>query len=174
MLAVLGRRQILAEDSAHEAGQAARKETETMDLRGLRRTSDDSVAGAVRMALGALFLMTGVMKLAVPMLTETFQGQLAAAGIPMIWLAERFVPLVEIAAGLALMVGALTRVASLVIIAIMCVAAYVHLVVADPAMFPLQPHKPVVPLTVIVLALFLVWKGGGRGSVDLRDVPRDG
>lgn len=145
-----------------------------MDVRDLRRTSDDSVAGAIRMALGALFLMTGVMKLAVPMLAEAFSGQLVAAGIPLIWMAKRAVPLLEIGAGLALLVGAFTRVVALIIIGIMSVAVYVHLVVDDPSMFPLQPNEPVVPLAVIAMAGYLVWRGGGSGSVDLRDVPRTG
>ena len=126
------------------------------------------------MALGTLFLMTGVMKLAVPTLAEAFSGQLVAAGIPVIWLVKWAVPLVEIGAGLTLLVGAFTRVAALVIIAIMAAAVYVHLVVDDAAMFPLQPNEPVVPLVVMVMAAYLLWRGGGRGSVDLRDVPRAG
>jgi putative oxidoreductase len=142
-----------------------------MDVRDVRRTTDDSVAGAIRMALGALFLMTGVMKLAVPILAEAFSEQLVASGIPMIGLVKWIVPVVEIGAGLAMMVGAFTRVVALIIIGIMAVASYVHLVVDDPAMFPLQPHEPVVPVVVILMAVYLLWRGGGRGSVDLRDVP---
>jgi uncharacterized membrane protein YphA (DoxX/SURF4 family) len=126
------------------------------------------------MALGALFLMTGVMKLAVPMLGEAFSGQLVASGIPMVWLMKWVVPIVEITAGLALLVGAFARVVAFVIIGIMSVAAYVHLVVDDPAMFPLQPNEPVVPLAVMAMAAYLVWRGGGSGSVDLRDCPRGG
>jgi putative oxidoreductase len=145
-----------------------------VDVRDVRRTSDDSFAGAIRMALGALFLMTGVMKLAVPMLVEAFSGQLVASGIPMIWLMVWVVPIVEIAAGLALLIGAFTRVVALVIMGIMAVAAYVHMVVDDPSMFPLQPNEPVVPLTVMAMAAYLLWRGGGSGSVDLRDVPRTG
>jgi len=143
-----------------------------MDVQDLRRTGDDSLAGAVRMALGVLFLMTGVMKLAVPMLGEAFHGQLAAAGIPAIGLMKWFVPLVEIGAGLALLIGAFTRIVALVIIGIMAVAAYVHLVVEDPGLFPLAPNEPVVPVAVMAMAAYLVWRGGGSGSVDFRDVPR--
>jgi len=145
-----------------------------MDVRDLRRTSDDSFAGAIRMALGVLFLMTGVMKLAVPMLADAFSGQLVASGIPMIWLAVWAVPIIEIGAGLVLLIGAFTRVVALVIMGIMSVAAYVHMVVDDPSMFPLQPNEPVVPLVVMAMATYLVWRGGGSGSIDLRDVPRTG
>ncbi len=145
-----------------------------MDVRDQRRTSDDSFAGAIRMALGVLFLMTGVMKLAVPMLADAFSGQLVASGIPMIWLAVWAVPIIEIGAGLVLLIGAFTRVVAVVIMGIMSVAAYVHMVVDDPSMFPLQPNEPVVPLVVMAMATYLVWRGGGSGSIDLRDVPRTG
>jgi putative oxidoreductase len=124
------------------------------------------------MALGALFLMTGVMKLAVPMLSEAFSAQLVAGGIPLIGIMRWLVPLVEIGAGLALLVGAFTRIVALVIIFVMSIASYVHVVADDPEVFPLQPQEPVVPLAVIVMAVYLVWRGGGSGSVDLRDVPR--
>jgi uncharacterized membrane protein YphA (DoxX/SURF4 family) len=143
-----------------------------MDVQDLRRTSDDSLAGAIRMALGALFLMTGVMKLAVPTLSDAFSAQLAAAGIPLISLWMWAVPIVEIAAGLALLVGAYTRLVAILLMFVMSVAAYVHPVVDDPAAFPPGPSEPVVPLAVVVMAAYLVWRGGGSGSVDLRDVPR--
>ena len=145
-----------------------------MDLQDVRRTRDDSVAGAIRMALGALFLMTGVMKLAVPMIGDAFLGQLASAHIPMIGFFRWAVPLVEIASGLALMIGVVTRIVALVIIVVMTVAIYVHAVADDPALFPFQPHEPVVPIAVILMALFLLWRGGGSASVDLRDVPPAG
>jgi uncharacterized membrane protein YphA (DoxX/SURF4 family) len=145
-----------------------------MDVRNLRQTTDDSFAGAIRMALGALFLLTGVMKLAVPVQAEAFAGQLMAARIPLAGVAQWAEPAVEIVAGLALLVGTYTRVVAAVIMGIMSVAAYVHLVVDDPSLFPLQPNEPVVPLTVMVMAAYLVWRGAGSGSVDLRDLPRTG
>lgn len=123
------------------------------------------------MALGALFLMTGVMELGVPLIAESFEGQLAAAGIPLMEAFRWVVPILEIGAGLALLVGIVTRLVALVIIAIMLVATYVHLVADDPALFPLQPSEPVVPIAVILMAIYLLWRGGGSASVDLRDVP---
>jgi uncharacterized membrane protein YphA (DoxX/SURF4 family) len=126
------------------------------------------------MALGALFLMTGVMELGVPLIAEAFEGQLAAAGIPLMGVFRWVVPIVEIGAGLALLVGIVTRIVALVVIAVMAVAVYVHLVVNDPALFPLQPAEPVVPIAVMMMAAYLVWRGGGSASVDLRDVPPRG
>ena len=43
--------------------------------------------------------------------------------------------------GVALLVGFYTRIAILLVLIIMAVATYVHLVVHDPALFPLQPAE---------------------------------
>jgi hypothetical protein len=58
--------------------------------------------------------------------------------------------------------------AGLVALAIMVVATYVHIIVDDPALFPLQPSAPVVPLGVIVLVAYVIWKGAGSWSLDLK------
>jgi hypothetical protein len=52
--------------------------------------------------------------------------------------------------------------------AMMAVATYVHVVVNDPALFPLQPSAPVIPVTVIVLTAYVVWRGAGAWSLDLK------
>ena len=49
----------------------------------IRKTSDDKLAGSIRLALALLFLMTGAMKVLVPVLAEAWSGQLQAAQIPM-------------------------------------------------------------------------------------------
>ena len=51
----------------------------------------------------------------------------------------------------------------------MAVAAYVHVVANDPALFPLQPVEPVGPVMLLLMLLYLVWRGGGAWSVDLVD-----
>ena len=135
---------------------------------GLRHTSDNKLAGGLRIFLGLLFVMTGVMKLVVPMLAEAWSGQLLAAQLPLYELNVRLVPFIEIAVGAALLIGAYTRFAGVVVIGIMVVATYVHVVVDDPSLFPLQPSEPVIPLIVIAMSAYLIWKGGGAGSLDLR------
>ena len=67
-----------------------------------------------------------------------------------------------------LALGFYVRPASLVVIGIMLVASNVHLVVHDPAFFPLQPAKPIIPGVVIVMSLFLLWRGAGAWSLDLK------
>ena len=139
-----------------------------MEWQRVRRTQSDGVARGIRVALGALFVMTGAMKLVVPMLSVAWAGQLAAANIPLPEINRWVVPFVEIGVGVALLVGFYTRIATLLVLNIMVVATYVHLVVQDPALFPLQPAEPVIPAVVMILSVYLMVKGGGSGSLDLR------
>ncbi len=133
-----------------------------------RSTNEDELASMLRLMLGVLFVMTGAMKLVVPMLADAWSGQLLASGLPFITLARWVVPFVEIAVGVVLLAGTLVRLTSLVVIGIMLVATYVHLTVDDPSLFPLQPDEPIIPLIVIGMASYVLWKGGGSWSRDLK------
>ena len=139
-----------------------------MDLKRLRNTKPDRVARGIRLTLGILFVITGAMKLVVPMLATAWTGQLAAANIPFqevnVWL----VPIIEMGIGAALFVGFYTRIMSLLVLNIMIVATYVHIVVHDPSLFPLQPTKPIIPAVVVILSVYILLKGGGSGSLDLK------
>ena len=139
-----------------------------MNLNRVRRTQSDGPARGIRIVLGALFVMTGAMKLVVPMLAAAWAGQLAAANIPLAELNRWVVPLIEMGVGVALLVGFYARVATLLVLNIMVVATYVHLVVTDPALFPLQPAEPIIPAAVMILFIYVLLKGGGSGSLDLR------
>ncbi|MBW8005013.1 MAG: DoxX family protein [candidate division NC10 bacterium] len=139
-----------------------------MRIQGVRKTSDNKLAGIIRMLLGVLFLMTGAMKLLVPMLGEAWSGQILAAGLPLYSLTRWTVPFLEMFLGVVLLIGAFARVAVLVIMGIMVVATYVHLVVVDPSLFPLQPSEPIIPLIVIGLSAYILWRGAGAWSLDLR------
>ncbi len=112
--------------------------------------------------------MTGAMKLLIPMLAEAWSGQLLAANIPLHIVSRWTVPFLEMALGAVLMVGLFVRPAALVVIGIMVVATYVHLVVDDPSLFPLQPSEPIIPLMVIVMSVYVMWRGAGAWSLDLR------
>ena len=105
-----------------------------MTLQTIRKTKDDQIATAVRIALGLLFVMTGVMKLAVPALGAAFAGQLAAGNIPFAEIQRWVVPFIEVGVGGALLAGYYTRLATLLVLNIMVVAIYVHMMVDDPAL----------------------------------------
>ncbi len=139
-----------------------------MEWERVRSTQSDGVARGIRVVLGALFVMTGAMKLVVPMLAAAWAGQLAAANIPLPDLNRWVVPFIEMGVGVALLVGFYTRIATLLVLNIMAVATYVHLVVHNPALFPLQPTEPIIPAVVMILSVYVLVKGGGSGSLDLR------
>ena len=143
----------------------------------VRDTHSDRLAGVVRLTLGVLFVMTGAMKLVVPMLADAWSGQLLAANLPFYTLTRWTVPFVEMALGGMLLAGLFTRLASIAVIGIMTVATYTHLVVDDPTLFPLQPSEPIIPIVVIVMSVLVLWKGAGTWSMDLEATamqPRSG
>lgn len=142
-------------------------------LTKLRQTRASNSAAAIRILLGLLFLMTGVMKFAVPGLRTAFSGQLTAAGIPFHSLNMWVVPAAEIGVGVLFLLGFLSRLASLSAIVLMGVATYVHLVVDDPTLFPLQPEEPIIPAIAIALCLYILWIGSGSWSLNLRGKPSD-
>ena len=136
-------------------------------FRDIRQTTDDKLAGSIRLFLAVLFVLTGTMKLVVPMLADAWSGQLLASGLPFYELSRWSVPFVEILVGVVLGVGFFARPAAVVVIGIMAVATYVHVVVDDPSLFPLQPSEPVIPLAVIAMCVYLLWRGGGAWRKDL-------
>jgi len=134
----------------------------------LRKTSDNKSSGVIRIILGMIFFMTGVMKLFIPMFTEAWMGQLVYAGLPLITFNFWFVPIMETVLGILLLRGIYSRIASLAIIPIMLVAFYVHIAVDNPSLFPLQPELPVIPVIVIIMAVVILKIGGGSWSEDLK------
>ena len=139
----------------------------------VRDTRSDTLAGVLRLILGVLFVMTGAMKLVVPMLADAWSGQLLAANLPFYTLTRWTVPFIEMALGGMLLAGLFARPASVGVIGIMIVATYTHLVVDDPTLFPLQPSEPVIPIVVIVMSVLVVWKGAGAWSLDLAATPAE-
>ena len=137
------------------------------NLGDLRRTGDDRLGGTIRVFLGVLFVMTGAMQVLVPTLADAWSGQLLAAELPFYTLSRWSVPFVEMAVGAFLLVGTYARVAGTVVVGIMAVATYVHLVVDDPSLFPLQPSEPVIPVVVVGLTAYVLWRGAGAWSRDL-------
>jgi uncharacterized membrane protein YphA (DoxX/SURF4 family) len=137
-------------------------------LRRIRLTSPNKIAASCRLLLGFLFLSTGAMKFAIPSLRNAFSGQLTEAAIPLHSLNMWTVPLVEVAIGGMLLVGLFGRLASLAAIVMMTVAIYVHLVVHNPELFPLQPEAPIIPLAAILLCVYVFRVGSGAWSIDLR------
>ena len=118
--------------------------------------------------LGVLFVMTGVMKVAVPILGAAFAGQLAAANIPFQELNRMVIPFMEIGVGGALLVGFHARISTLLVVSMMFVETYVHLVVSEPSLFPLQSKEPIIPAVVLMMSAYILVRGAGSGSLYLK------
>ncbi len=125
----------------------------------------DAALGAARIFVGALILMTGVMKFTVPMLRDAWSGQLRLGRLPFYQATFWLLPVVEIAVGTLLVLGILTRPAAVVVLLMMLGATYVHIVVDDPSVFPLQPNAPIIPIVVLALTIFVLVGGAGDWSV---------
>lgn len=134
-------------------------------LQNISQTSDNKKARLTRLILGGMFVMTGLMKLVVPSLGTAFAGQLLAANIPFVPFNIWFVPIVETLVGLQLVMGKCSRLGALVVIGLMVVATYVHLVVDDPELFPLQPELPIIPIMVIAMSVYILVEGDGARSL---------
>ncbi len=132
----------------------------------LQKTTDDKLAGSIRLLLALLFLMTGAMKLLIPVLWDAWSGQLLAANLPFYTITRWTVPFLEIILGLLLAVGLFVRPAVGVVMGIMVAATYVHVVVDDPSLFPMQPSEPIMPLIVLAMSVYMLWRGAGAWSQD--------
>ena len=135
----------------------------------LRNTSSDKPALVLRLLLGFVFFMAGILKVVVPHLGEAFSGQLTTANIPFYGLVLNTVPVIEMVLGITLLFGLHTRLSAAIAAIIMIAATYVHIVADDPSLFPLQPVEPVGPLMLLAMLSYLLWKGGGTWSIDLKD-----
>lgn len=140
-----------------------------MMLDQLRKTSSDKLALVLRLLLGFVFFMAGILKVVVPYLGEAFSGQLVVANIPLYGLVLNTVPVIEMVLGITLLFGLHTRLSAAIAAILMVAATYVHLVADDPSLFPLQPVEPIGPLMLLAMLLYLLWKGGGTWSIDLND-----
>jgi uncharacterized membrane protein YphA (DoxX/SURF4 family) len=136
-------------------------------MKNLRNTVSNKLLGGIRIMLGVIFLMTGTMKLSLAEFGEAWSIQLIEAGIPFYTLNYWSVPVLEILLGILLLLGYYARIGAVTVIPIMLVAIYVHLTVSNPAAFPAQPQEPYIPIAIIVMALFVLKKGGGSWSKDL-------
>ncbi len=126
-----------------------------MNLNVIRRSRDRDFTSGARVLLGLFVLITGVMTFFVPEFRGLFIGQLTAAGIPLARASLFVIPTLEAAAGVMFIRGFMTRLASLVTIFIMALMTYLHLVVDGPSMLPMQFGLPLIPITALVLSLFL-------------------
>ena len=136
---------------------------------GWRKTSLDKVGGALRILVGLVFFMAGVLKIIVPSLGEAFAGQLIAANIPLHGAVLYSFPIIEAVLGILLLAGFHARIVASVAATSMVVATYVHIAIDDPSLFPLQPVEPIGPLVLLAMLIYTVIRGAGAWSIDLKE-----
>jgi uncharacterized membrane protein YphA (DoxX/SURF4 family) len=71
-----------------------------MTLHELRQTRPEKPVAIIRLILGSLFVLTGLMKFLVPALAKAWSAQLLAADLPLYTLTRWTVPFVEIGVGI--------------------------------------------------------------------------
>ena len=136
-------------------------------MKNLRSTSSENYVSYIRIMLGGIFLMTGIMKLTMPEYGEAWSIQLIEAEIPFYTFNYWFVPLLEVTLGIILLIGFYSRLAGAMVVPIMLVATYVHLTVTHPGAFPAQPQEPIMPVAILMMVAIIIWKGAGNWSLDL-------
>jgi uncharacterized membrane protein YphA (DoxX/SURF4 family) len=143
-------------------------------LENLHKTSRDRVGGVLRILVGLVFIMAGILKVLVPSLGHAFSGQLEAAGIPLHGLVLYTFPIVEMVLGILLLVGLHARISAALAAVSMVVATYVHIVIDDPSLFPLQPVEPIGPLVLLAILIYTMIQGAGAWSMDLHEPAHGG
>ena len=134
----------------------------------LRNTSRDRLGGALRILVGFVFFMAGILKVVAPSLEKAFSGQLVAANIPLQEFVLYAFPVIEMVLGILLLVGFHARISASVAAASMVVATYVHIAIDNPSLFPLQPVEPIGPLVLLAVLIYTLIRGGGAWSMDLK------
>ncbi len=131
----------------------------------MTQTSSDSrhdvALAALRVAIGGIFAAHGAQKLFVYGI-EGVSGAFGGMGIPMPGITGPLTGVVELAAGLALVVGLMTRLAGLGLAVIMLGAiSFVHIKAGFWA-----PNGVEFPLALLAGATTLALPGAGRYSLD--------
>ena len=125
----------------------------------------------VRVLVAAVFISEGLQKFLFPGALGV--GRFVKIGIPWPDVTAPFVGVVEIACGVLVAVGLLTRVAAIPLIIDMLVAiATTKLPMLRDKGFWAMAHEARTDWSMLLGSLFLIAAGSGRASVDARIVPR--
>ncbi len=128
----------------------------------IKQKFPDKLIVGIRIMLGIIFIMTGLMKLFLSDYGAAWAIQLVESGIPFYSFTYYFVPIFEVILGVFLVFGYYSRIAALFIFPLMGVAVYVHLTVTHPGAFPSQPQDPYMPIAVMLMSFIILTKGGGK------------
>jgi putative oxidoreductase len=145
---------------------AASPPTSASGLDGFAARSYDALLLAARVALGAIFVLSGVLKLGG---LAAFSASLAARGVPASWLWGPVGASVEFIGGILIVLGLGTRYASLLMILFVIVATAIShrfWEFADPQQFRAQQSQFFKNLSIIGGFILLFATAGGRYALD--------
>ena len=131
----------------------------------IQQTTDHGPTILIRLVVGAVFLSEGIQKFVLSSVRGA--GRFEKIGLPSPEFLGSFVGGVEIFCGLLILVGLFTRLVSIPLIFIMCVA----LVTTKPAVFAEKGfwellHGSRTDWSMLLGSIYLLIVGGGRWSVD--------
>lgn len=119
----------------------------------------------IRLMVGAVFLSEGIQKFLYPAIRGA--GRFEKIGLPSPEFLGSFVGFFEIACGLAILLGLLTRLAAIPTLIIMLVAiATTKAAVFQEEGFWVMMHGSRTDWAMLIGSIFLILKGGGKWSVD--------
>jgi putative oxidoreductase len=138
----------------------------TSGFDGVAASSYDHLLAVARVALGAIFVLSGYLKLTG---LVAFSASLTARGVPAAWFWGPVGATVEFVGGILCVLGLFSRYAALLMICFVVVATIIsHLfwTFADPAQFRAQQSQFFKNLSIIGGFVFLFTVGGGKFSLD--------
>jgi putative oxidoreductase len=138
-----------------------------MSLKKIVSTDTSATTLLIRLMVGAVFLSEGIQKFLFPDKLGT--GRFAKIGLPNPGFLGPFVGSFEIICGSLVLIGLLTRLASIPLIIIMLVAFATTKteVLANDGFWEMM-HGSRTDWAMLLGGIFLLIKGGGRWSVDQR------
>jgi uncharacterized membrane protein YphA (DoxX/SURF4 family) len=136
-----------------------------MRLFQLLATRPESTTILIRLMIGVVFLSEGIQKILFP--EKVGAGRFAKIGLPNPEFLAPFVASFEITCGLLVLIGLMTRLASLPLLAIMIVAILTTKVeIFSRDGFWEMMHASRTDWAMLLGSAFLLIRGGGRWSVD--------
>ena len=138
----------------------------------ITKTDQSKTTILIRLMVGAVFLSEGIQKF---LFADTLDaGRFAKIGLPNPELLGSFVGSFEIVCGFLILIGLLTRLASipLIIIMFVAIATTKSEVLAEKGFWEMM-HGSRTDWAMLLGSIFLLIKGGGRWSIDsLTNIPK--
>jgi uncharacterized membrane protein YphA (DoxX/SURF4 family) len=140
------------------------KQPESGLLATIQDTTDWGILLLLRVVVSLPLLFFGILHLVSP---DTLREILITGGQPLVFLHSRLVPVVEILAGVLLLMGFLVRLGAILAFGVMVPAALATLRITADGVGPTVPNLAL-PATLAVASFLLALLGAGPGSIDER------